>query len=251
MGLPPHLGGHCGTTHIDTGALRYFYDIHNCRRLLDVGCGPGGQVKAARDIGYTHCAGIDGDPAVEPDILHDFTTGTVRAVAESVAREPDEPALVWCEFNAESEALAAAIPDAVEVRGSDPPEVKAERLLGFADGTHRVLVTKPSIAGFGMNWQHCARVYFCGASHSYEQTYQAIRRCWRFGQKRPVDVYTCVAETERAVIANLRRKHDDAEEMGQQMLAHVTRAAYQTGRGARREWNDYKPVIPMEVPAWL
>jgi superfamily II DNA or RNA helicase len=175
----------------------------------------------------------------------------VRAIADAVASEPDEPALIWGEYNAECDALEAAIPGAVQVAGSDSPDEKARKLLAFADGEIRVLVTKPSIAGFGLNWQHCARVYFVGASHSYEQTYQAIRRCWRFGQKRKVIVRTCVAETERAVISNLRRKHEDAEEMARQMLEHVSRAAYATRSGARRMWNDYQPTTTMEVPSWL
>lgn len=175
----------------------------------------------------------------------------VRAIADAVAAEPGEPALIWGEYNAECDALVAAIPDAVQVAGSDSPEEKSRKLLAFADGEIRVLVTKPSIAGFGLNWQRCARVYFVGASHSYEQTYQAIRRCWRFGQKREVIVRTCIAETERAVISNLRRKHDDAEEMARQMLEHVSRAAYATRSGARRMWNDYEPTMTMEVPTWL
>jgi superfamily II DNA or RNA helicase len=175
----------------------------------------------------------------------------VRAIADAVATEPGEAALIWGEYNAECDALIAAIPGAVQVAGADSPEEKSRKLLAFADGEIRVLVTKPSIAGFGLNWQHCARVYFVGASHSYEQTYQAIRRCWRFGQKREVIVRTCVAETERAVISNLRRKHDDAEEMARQMLEHVSHAAYATRSGARRMWNDYEPTMTMEVPTWL
>jgi len=175
----------------------------------------------------------------------------VRAIADAIALEHDEPALVWGEYNAECDAITSAVPDAVQVSGSDSPDEKARKLLAFADGQIRVLVTKPSIAGFGLNWQHCARVYFVGASHSYEQTYQAIRRCWRFGQKREVIVRTCVAETERAVISNLRRKHDDAEEMSRQMLEHVSQASYATGSGARRQWNDYQPSETMEVPSWL
>lgn len=175
----------------------------------------------------------------------------VDAIARAITSEPNEPALVWGEYNAECDAITASIPGAVQVSGSDTPDEKARKLLAFADGEIRVLITKPSIAGFGLNWQHCARVYFVGASHSYEQTYQAIRRCWRFGQKREVIVRTCVAETERAVISNLRRKHEDAEEMSRQMLEHVSQAAYATGSGARRQWNEYEPKMTMEVPGWL
>lgn len=178
-------------------------------------------------------------------------TRRVEAIATAIAAEPDEPALVWCDFNAEADAITKAIPDSVQVAGADSPEDKASRLLGFADGAIRVLVTKPSIAGFGLNWQHCARVYFLGASHSYEQTYQAIRRCWRFGQTRQVIVRTCMAETERAVADNYHRKLEDAAELGRQMVAHVNRATYASGTGARREWNSYNPSITMEIPKWL
>ena len=175
----------------------------------------------------------------------------VEAIAAMVASEPDEPAIVWCEYNAEADAVTAAIDGAVQVAGSDSPEAKLDRLLGFADGKYRVLVTKPSIAGFGMNWQHCARVYFVGPSHSYEQTYQAIRRCWRFGQTRPVDVFTCVAENERAVLASLNRKAEAADEMSEAMMRHVNRAAYETGKGARSRWDNYSADQTMEIQAWL
>ena len=103
--------------------------------------------------------------------------------AAALVNGNDESWLVWCDLNDESAELAAAIPDAIEVKGSDTPEHKEDAMLGFADGRYRVIVTKPSIAGFGMNWQHCANVVFVGLSHSYEQYYQAIRRSWRF--RRP------------------------------------------------------------------
>jgi DNA modification methylase len=142
-----------------------------------------------------------------------------------------EPWVVWCGLNAESEALAKAIPDAIEVRGSDSPEHKEEALLGFADGRHRVIVTKPSIAGFGMNWQHCARVAFVGLSDSWEQYHQAIRRCWRFGQTRPVEVVVVTSETEGAVVRNIERKERQANEMAGE-LARVT-GEMALGRGGR------------------
>lgn len=175
----------------------------------------------------------------------------VRMIAEEIAKEPDEPALIWCDYNVEGDALGSAIADAVQVRGADKVDDKAARLLGFADGTVLHLVTKAKIAGFGMNWQHCARVYFMGPSHSYEQTYQAIRRCWRFGQKRAVRVFTCAAETETAVLRNYARKEQEAREMAEHMLSHVSRAAYQSGESARRQWDSYEPGIEMEVPEWV
>lgn len=175
----------------------------------------------------------------------------VELIATKIASEPNEPAIVWCELNEESSALRSAIHGAVEVKGADSVESKRDALLGFADGKFRVLVSKPSICGHGMNWQHCARIYFIGASHSYEQTYQAIRRCYRFGQTRQVIVRTCVAETEHDVIENVARKHREAEEMGRQMVEQISSASYASGQGARREWNNYKPGRQMEVATWL
>lgn len=171
-------------------------------------------------------------------------------VAADLCNDTREPVLVWCELNAESEAVRAAVPDAVEVAGSDSPEVKAERLLGFAAGRYRVMVTKPSIAGFGLNWQHCARMVFIGASHSYEATYQAVRRCWRFGQKRPVDVHTIYADTEGPVIANLRRKERDADRLSSEVVKHMQTFQRDAMASAAKQWDAYAPAKAMEVPSW-
>ena len=120
----------------------------------------------------------------------------------------DEPWVIWCELNDESAALKAMIPHAVEVRGSDKTEVKTERLVGFTTGKYRVIVTKPSIAGHGLNWQHCARTAFVGIGWSYEQYYQAVRRIWRYGQKRPVEVHRFMTEHDRHIAATLKRKEE-------------------------------------------
>jgi len=173
----------------------------------------------------------------------------VQAAAELATG--NDPVLVWCELNDEGNAIEAAIPGAVQVAGSDSRDDKADRMLGFADGRYRVLVTKPSVAGFGMNWQHCARQVFAGASHSYEQTYQAIRRCWRFGQKRPVDVFIIRAETDSGIVANYRRKEADAARMADETVAYVLDAVRTSVGAAHREWNDYQPTAPMTVPSWL
>ncbi|MCP4003210.1 MAG: helicase [bacterium] len=131
------------------------------------------------------------------------------------------PWLVWCDLNAESAALTKAIAGAVEVKGSDTREHKTDSMLGFSDGKIRVLVTKPSIAGFGMNWQHCANVAFVGLSDSYEQYYQAVRRCWRFGQESAVHVYVVTSDAEGAVVSNIQRKEKDAELMAEKMVEHM------------------------------
>lgn len=136
----------------------------------------------------------------------------VQATADLVNASSD-PWVVWCNLNAESQALARAIPDAVEITGSDSDTHKEQAMLDFAAGRIRVLVTKPSIAGFGMNWQHCAHMAFVGLSDSYEQLYQAERRCWRFGQRRPVQVYVVTSELEGAIVRNIQRKEQEATAM--------------------------------------
>lgn len=151
---------------------------------------------------------------------------TVEVKADAIAQKvnsDDGQWLIWCDLNAESEYLAESIPDAVEVRGSDTDEHKEKSMLGFADGTIRVLVTKPSIAGFGMNWQNCHQMAFCGLSHSYEQFYQAVRRCWRYGQTNPVTVDVVVSDQETAIVANVISKRDASDEMKAQMTKRSMR----------------------------
>lgn len=138
-------------------------------------------------------------------------------LAADLANADDEQWLMWCDLNDESGALAKLIPDAVEIRGSDSPEHKTQSMLGFADGSIRVLVTKPSIAGWGMNWQNCARMVFVGLSDSYEKFYQATRRCWRFGQQREVEAHIVISDGEGAVLANVLRKEKDHKEMQNRM----------------------------------
>ena len=194
--------------------------------------------------------------APEATTLSEQRASRRATMAERISKmaaivEDVDSAVVWCELNAEGDALTKAIDGAVQIRGSDTPDQKRERLMGFADGKIRVLVTKPSIAGFGMNWQHCHTMAFVGASHSYEQTYQAIRRCWRFGQRHPVDVHVTRAETEGAIVANFERKQIAHGVMIDGMLAHVRDIQRAGIRGAEREWNEYKPGVLMHIPEWL
>ncbi|MDD5501557.1 MAG: DNA methyltransferase [Candidatus Omnitrophica bacterium] len=148
----------------------------------------------------------------------------------------DEPCIIWCNLNGESEALTKAIDGATEIRGSHSPKYKERAMLDFTEGRIKKLVTKPSIAGFGMNWQHCSKQVFVGLSDSFEQYYQAVRRCWRFGQTKQVDVYVITAETEGAVVANIQRKERDFEAMLSGMISatqEITRANIQgTSRDA-------------------
>lgn len=139
-------------------------------------------------------------------------------IAAEIVNGSGESWVVWCDLNAESETLTRAIPDAVEVRGSDHPDVKEERLVSFSEGKARVIVTKPSIAGWGLNWQHCSNVLFVGVSDSYEQYYQAIRRCWRFGQTHSVRVVIVASNREQVVLENVRRKERQAMEMFEEIV---------------------------------
>lgn len=160
------------------------------------------------------------------------------------------PWIIWTELNAEGNALRALIPDAVEIRGSDELDDKEKRLIDFADGRIRVLITKPKIAGAGLNWQHCADMSFVGVDDSFERWYQAIRRCWRFGQSSPVNVHVHASDLEGAVVANLKRKEDDASEMADALSA-ATRAAIDHEGGSTRHTNTYQPQQAVSVPAWL
>jgi superfamily II DNA or RNA helicase len=154
-------------------------------------------------------------------------------VAELVAQRPNEPWLIWCNLNSESDAAIKAIKGAVEVAGANTREEKETRMMDFAAGKIRVLVTKPSIAGFGMNWQHCRNVIFFGLSDSYEQFYQAIRRCWRFGQEQPVNCYIVTSSTEGAVTENIKRKEKDAHKMAEEMVNNMHELNQKEIRGVR------------------
>lgn len=162
-----------------------------------------------------------------------------------------EPWIVWCDLNAESEALREAIPDAVEIKGADPTEHKEKMLAAFAEGRVRVLVSKPSICGWGLNWQHCARMAFVGVTDSYEAYYQAVRRCWRFGQKRPVDVHIFASDLEGVIVANLKRKERDAVAMADALSAETNDAVRAEVLGQRRQTNDYRPERRVTAPSWL
>lgn len=138
--------------------------------------------------------------------------------AAKLANSNAEQWLVWCDLNDESKALTAAIDGAVEVSGSDSDDHKRQAAIDFQDGKIRVLVSKPSIFGFGLNFQRCHNVAFVGLSHSYEAFYQAIRRCWRFGQQQPVNAHIIYDVAEGRVIDNIRRKEADSIRMAQSMV---------------------------------
>jgi hypothetical protein len=154
----------------------------------------------------------------------------------------DRPAVVWCHLNIEGDRLEKCIPGAIQIKGATSDEAKEEKYQAFASGQARVLVIKPKIGAWGLNWQHCNHVVTF-ASHSYEQYYQSIRRCWRFGQKRPVTVDVVSTTGEQYVRENMVRKAEACSEMFRELVSHVvdaTRIVRQSGD---------KEIV--EVPAWV
>lgn len=200
---PSDIGGD------DDGYILPGLDIHS--HLIPVPIEQEGQLFAT-DIG-----GVSGRSRVRKETMAD----RVAKTADLVAGDPDEPWIIWVGLNAEADEITAAIPGAVNVHGSLSPEDKADLLMRFADGDIRVLVTKPSIASMGMNWQHCARMVFCGLGDSFEQYYQAIRRCYRYGQDRVVDVHIVLAEIESQIADNVRRKERTASEITTALVAEM------------------------------
>ena len=168
-------------------------------------------------------------------------TERCEQVASMVA-DTGQPALVWCHLNEEGDLLQQLIPGAVQVSGKDKDEVKERRLIDFAEGQSRVLITKPKIGAWGLNFQVCSHItYF--PSHSFEQYYQSVRRCWRFGQKRPVTVDIILTEGERRIMQNLQRKREQAEQMFGNLVAEMNHSL----EIQRKEYN----TTPIEVPSWL
>jgi hypothetical protein len=153
-----------------------------------------------------------------------------------------EQALVWCHLNPEGKELAKRIPDAIEIAGEDTDAAKEAAFLAFAKGDIRVLITKPTIGAFGLNFQSCARMTFF-PSHSFEQYYQGVRRCWRFGQQRPVTVDIIATEGEERVLANLQRKAKAADKMFAALVTHMQQALSiaTAPYGTEQE----------EIPSWL
>ncbi len=172
------------------------------------------------------------------------------ALVARLANASDEAWVIWCDLNDEGDAITAAIPSAVQVAGSDSPEEKEDRLVGFAEGRYRVLVTKTSIAGFGMNWQHARNMAMFG-SHSFERFYQSVRREWRFGQTREVHCHVITSELEGRVIANLKRKEQDAARMADAMVGYMREIQQIEIRCTDRQLARYAGGIGARIPNWL
>lgn len=166
-----------------------------------------------------------------------------RALAELVNSQPDEPWLIWCHLNDEAEILASLISGSVNVQGSDKPEIKSANMLKFSNGEIRVLISKAKICGFGMNWQHCARMAFVGLDDSFEKFYQAVRRCFRFGQKRNVQVHLFVAENEGQVLNNLKRKEQQNHDMSANMVDHMRDIMNNELKGTENVKEEYREDV--------
>jgi hypothetical protein len=171
--------------------------------------------------------------------------------AAEIVNALDEPAVVWCNLNAESELLTRLIDGAVEVKGGDKDDHKSQAMLDFADAKIKALVTKPKIAGFGMNWQATHHAVFVGLSDSWEAYYQAIRRQWRFGQTKPVHCHVVSADVEGLVVENIRRKDAQHAELSAAMMSHMIDFMRAEVFGSKAEKTDYNPAVEMEIPEWL
>jgi superfamily II DNA or RNA helicase len=168
------------------------------------------------------------------------------ARAAAIANAEVGPVIVWCETNDESSALAASIPDAIEVYGSMSLDEKVAALDAFTFGERRVIVSKPKLAGLGLNWQHASTVIFASVSHSYEQHYQAVRRAWRFGQTKPVTCHVIISDTETAIWNNVQRKAADHLRMKRAMAGSMV--AMQQEATLRRAYGSHNTVT---LPSFL
>lgn len=154
----------------------------------------------------------------------------------------DGPSIIWCELNDEGKRLSKVVPESVEIHGGMSDDKKEELLTAFSDGEIKRLITKPKIGCWGLNWQHCSNV-ICLPSHSFEQHYQSVRRCWRFGQKKPVSVHLIVNEGEEGVLKNLNRKSDQAERMFKSLVQHMNNELTVNHK------DDFRQKE--EIPQWL
>lgn len=175
----------------------------------------------------------------------------VRECAAMVNADAAEPWVVWCDLNAEGDALTKAINGAVQISGADDIDTKERRLIDFAEGRVRVLVSKPSICGWGLNWQHARRMAFVGVTDSYEAYYQAVRRCWRFGQTSDVHVHIFSSKAEGAIVANLKRKEREAGQMADSLSAETCDAVMAEVTGTTRVTNPYAAAQSVAIPSFL
>lgn len=193
-----------------------------------------------------------------PDLTLSDQRSTRRETIESrvsllseIINSTDEPWSVWCQLNDESTAATEAINDSLEITGSQSDEEKERRLVAFGEGDALRIVTKSKIAGHGLNWQHCCKVGLLGIDHSYEMMYQLIRRHYRFGQKKPVDVHIVLSERDSGILDNINRKQLQHKSLLRGMVEAVSEQTRQEMTCLKREVISYIPSTEMELPSWL
>lgn len=200
---------------------------------------------------------VDGDKTINETLSlaerrqarRDSLNERCKAAADLV-NNSDDNWLVWCDLNDEANELHKLITDSVNVQGADKAEFKAESMLNFALGNVKCLVTKPKIAGYGMNWQNCHKMVFVGLSDSFEAYYQALRRCWRFGQTENVDVYIIISAREGAVKENIERKQAENEALKQNLIELTKDITRRELTATCRISAEYKPMKTMILPKW-
>lgn len=213
---------------------------------------------------HPHTVGVDYAPNIETGMLFPMQAQTLqerlaarRATVEDRCKlaasitPMDRPFVWWCNLNSEAETIAKLIPGAVNLHGGLKDSEKERILIDFSEGKFTHLVTKASLAGFGMNWQHCADTGFVGLNDSFEQFYQAVRRFWRFGQTKPVNCHIIASELEGATVANIKRKEMDADRMAASMVMHMADLSSKAIRGTVRDTPDYNPQVLVKLPAFL
>lgn len=203
-----------------------------------------------------HEISVDGEPVRESlslserrDARKESLEQRCRAAADLV-NDSDDRWLVWCDLNAEGTKLEELIDGGMNVEGADSDSYKATTMMEFSDGNLKCLISKPKIAGWGMNWQNCHKVIFTGLSDSYEAYYQAVRRCWRFGQEHPVDVYIIISSREGCVKENIERKQADFLKMQREMTELTKEITKKELRSTCRISTPYEPCTVMELPRW-
>jgi len=172
-------------------------------------------------------------------------------LAAKIVNSSDDVWVVWCNLNPEGEMLTSLINKAVEVAGNTNDDLKVKHFLDFADNKIKCLVTKPKIAMYGMNWQNCNNIVVTGLSHSFEQFYQLVRRFWRFGQTKEVNVHIVIGQREGSVLQTVRRKEKQMQDMFQAMIKHMQKLMKQELEKTERKETEYNPQIEMKLPAFL
>lgn len=200
---------------------------------------------------------VDGDkPIVETLTLTQRRQARKESLEErcrsaaDLVNNSNENWLVWCNLNDESKLLHELINECVEVKGSDKAKHKTDSSISFANGDIKCLVSKPLIFGMGLNFQSCHNMIFVGLSDSYEQYYQAVRRCWRFGQEYEVNVYIVISAKEGCVKENIERKQEDADTMQQEMLKHTKEITKENIKATCRISTPYNNNLKMMLPVW-